>query len=217
VNLTLRRGETVFLMGGNGSGKSSLARLLSGLYRPSGGAILVDGQVIGSEDWMAYRQLFASVFTDFHLFAQLLGADGQNADRTDIEHWLEQLHMKHKVQLGAGHLLDTRFSQGQRKRLALMLALLEKRDILLLDEWAADQDPLFRRFFYRELLPMFKKAGITVFAISHDDQYFDLADRLVKMESGQLSELQGDRRENASRDAVEEIGAAYQMKTVKAL
>nr|GFA19719.1 P-glycoprotein 13 [Tanacetum cinerariifolium] len=145
VNLTLRRGETVFLMGGNGSGKSSLARLLSGLYRPSAGAILVDGQVIGSEDWMAYRQLFASVFTDFHLFAQLLGADGQNADRTDIEHWLEQLHMKHKVQLGDGHLLDTRFSQGQRKRLALMLALLEKRDILLLDEWAADQDPLTKQ------------------------------------------------------------------------
>ena len=125
--------------------------------------------------------------------------------------------MKHKVQLADGHLLDTRFSQGQRKRLALMLALLEKRDILLLDEWAADQDPLFRRFFYRELLPMFKKAGVTVFAISHDDQYFDLADRLVKMEAGQLSELQGDRRENASRDAVEEIGAAYQMKTVEAL
>jgi putative ATP-binding cassette transporter len=217
VNLTLRRGETVFLMGGNGSGKSSLARLLSGLYRPSAGSILIDGQVIGSGDWLAYRHLFASVFTDFHLFSQLLGNDGQDAEAVHIDHWLDQLHMKHKVQIGDGHLLDTRFSQGQRKRLALLLALLEQRDILLLDEWAADQDPLFRRFFYRELLPIFKKAGITVFAISHDDQYFDLADRLVKMESGQLSELQGDRRDNASRDAVEEIGGAYTMKTVKAL
>ena len=209
VNLTLTRGETVFLMGGNGSGKSSLARLLSGLYRPSAGAILLDGQVISASDWPAYRHLFASVFTDFHLFSQLLGPEGQTSEATHIDHWLDQLHMRHKARIGDGHLLDTRFSQGQRKRLALLLALLEKRDILLLDEWAADQDPLFRRFFYRELLPMFKQAGITVFAISHDDQYFDLADRLVKMESGQLSELQGARRDNASRDAVEEIGGAY--------
>jgi putative ATP-binding cassette transporter len=210
VNLTLKRGETVFLMGGNGSGKSSLARLLSGLYRPSAGAILIDGQLITSADWPAYRHLFASVFTDFHLFSQLLGPQGETSESAHTEHWLDQLHMRHKVRIGDGHLLDTRFSQGQRKRLALLLALLEKRDILLLDEWAADQDPLFRRFFYRELLPMFKAAGVTVFAISHDDQYFDLADRLVKMESGQLSELQGSRRDNASRDAVEEIGGAYQ-------
>jgi putative ATP-binding cassette transporter len=217
LNLTLRRGETVFMMGGNGSGKSSFARLFSGLYRPSAGTILIDGQVIAHEDWLAYRQLFASVFTDFHLFSQLLGPDGSDADTAPIEHWLDQLHMRHKVQIGNGHLLDTRFSQGQRKRLALLLAVLEKRDILLLDEWAADQDPLFRRFFYREMLPMLKDAGLTVVAISHDDQYFDLADRLLKMESGQLSELHGERRDNASRDAVHEIGGAYQANTVEAL
>ncbi|MNZ43246.1 ABC transporter ATP-binding protein YojI [compost metagenome] len=210
LDLVLRRGETVFLMGGNGSGKSSLARLLSGLYRPSAGEILVDGKPIGADDWLAYRKLFASVFTDFHLFSQLLGPDGRDSEPARTEGWLERLHMRHKVRFGDGHLLDTRFSQGQRKRLALLLALLEQRDILLLDEWAADQDPLFRRFFYRELLPQFKQAGLTVFAISHDDQYFDLADRLLKMESGQLSELQGTRRDNASRDAVEEIGGAYQ-------
>ncbi|WKC37266.1 multidrug ABC transporter permease/ATP-binding protein [Ectopseudomonas chengduensis] len=208
VSLRMERGETVFLVGGNGSGKSTLARLLTGLYLPQRGEIRVDGRVLGPQEWPAYRQLFASVFTDYHLFSQLLGPHGVAASDEELEHWLGSLHMGHKVQVAAGRLRDTRLSAGQRKRLALLLALLEARDILLLDEWAADQDPLFRQVFYRELLPQLKAAGKTVFAISHDDHYFDQADRLLKMDGGQLHELQGEHRARASRNALLEIGGA---------
>ena len=206
IDLTLKRGELVFLVGGNGSGKSTLARLLTGLHRPDSGAIRLDGRALNEDEWPAYRQLFASVFTDFHLFARLLGPAGSEVGDGLVKGWLERLHMAHKARLGAGRLLDTRFSQGQRKRLALLLAMLEGRDILVLDEWAADQDPLFRRLFYRELLPQLKAAGKTVLAITHDDHYFDQADRLLKMDGGQLFELTGEQRQRASADALHEIG-----------
>lgn len=206
LNLTLKRGELLFLVGGNGSGKSTLARLLTGLYRPVSGQILLDGRPISDADWAAYRKLFSSVFTDFHLFTRLLGADGAEAEEGAADSWLQRLHLAHKVRHGSGRLLDTRYSQGQRKRLALLLAMLEERDILVLDEWAADQDPLFRRLFYRELLPQIKAMGKTVLAITHDDHYFDQADRLLKMDCGQLCELSGEHREHASADAVQAIG-----------
>ncbi len=202
LNLTLQRGEVVFVIGGNGSGKSTMARLLTGLYRPESGRILLDDQAVDAEHWVAYRQLFASVFTDFHLFNRLLGPVAEEADPEKVQHWLRQLHLDQKVRVAGGKLLDTKLSQGQRKRLALLLGLLEERDILLLDEWAADQDPLFRRLFYRELLPAIKAAGVTVVAITHDDHYFDQADRILRMDRGQLHELSQEQRKQASRDSL---------------
>ena len=208
IDLELRRGELVFLVGGNGSGKSTLARLLTGLHRPAAGEIRLDGRVVQPHQWQSYRQLFASVYTDFHLFSRLLGPSAAEVDESLVGQWLDRLRLRHKVKFAAGRLADTRFSQGQRKRLALMLAMLEDRDILILDEWAADQDPLFRRLFYRELLPQLKAAGKTVLAITHDDHYFDQADRLLKMDGGRLSELTGEARDRATQDAVREIGGS---------
>lgn len=206
LDISLTRGETVFVIGGNGSGKSSLARLLAGLLQPVSGQILLDGEAIQAADIRAYRHLFSAVFTDFHLFAQLLGPDGHVADDAAVRDWLDALQMRQKAQLDGGRLLNLRVSQGQRKRLALLLALLEQRDILLLDEWAADQDPLYRQVFYRELLPRLKRLGMTVVVVSHDDRYFDQADRLWKMQGGQLTELLGADRARAGRDALVEIG-----------
>ncbi|MDV7214177.1 ATP-binding cassette domain-containing protein, partial [Azotobacter beijerinckii] len=206
LDVCIERGELLFLVGGNGSGKSTLARLLTGLYRPVAGQILLDGRPLDDTDWSAYRRLFSSVFTDFHLFARLLGPDGGEAEEGGPDHWLQRLHLAHKVRHAGGRLLDTRYSQGQRKRLALLLAMLEERDILVLDEWAADQDPLFRRLFYRELLPQLKAQGKTVLAITHDDHYFDQADRLLKMDGGRLVELTGEQRARASADALQAIG-----------
>lgn len=205
LNVTLKRGETVFVIGGNGSGKSSLARLLAGLYPPSSGGIFLDNDVPVAEDPQAYRRLFSAVFTDFHLFAHLLGPQGEIVPEHRLRDWLAALQMEHKVRFADGRLLNVKVSQGQRKRLALLLGLLEERDILLLDEWAADQDPLYRRVFYRELLPRLKAAGVTIVVVSHDDRYFDQADRLLKMEGGRLKELLGDQRARAGRDALVEI------------
>ena len=202
VNLTIRRGELLFLIGGNGSGKSTLAMLLTGLYQPQSGEILLDGKALSAEKPEDYRKLFSAVFTDVWLFDRLLGPEGQQANPALVEKWLAQLQMSHKLELQDGKILNLKLSKGQKKRVALLLALAEERDIILLDEWAADQDPHFRREFYQVLLPLMQEIGKTIFAISHDDHYFIHADRLLEMRDGKLSELTGEERDAASRDAV---------------
>ncbi|HHT1050575.1 multidrug ABC transporter permease/ATP-binding protein [Raoultella ornithinolytica] len=202
INLTLQRGELVFLIGGNGSGKSTLAMLLTGLYQPASGQILLDGQPLAADKPEDYRKLFSAAFTDVWLFDRLLGPGGKAADSALVDQWMAYLKMTHKLQLDNGRIVDLKLSKGQKKRVALLLALAEERDIILLDEWAADQDPHFRREFYQQLLPLLQQMGKTVFAISHDDHYFQHADRLLEMRSGQLTELTGEERELATRDAV---------------
>ncbi len=189
LDFTLRAGEIVFLIGGNGSGKTTFIRLLTGLYRPQAGAILLTGSALAEPDCPAYRRLFSTVFSDFHLFHRLLGPDGRDAAPEEIAYWLEFLELTPKVRVEDGRLQDTRLSQGQRKRLALLVAILEDRPIMVLDEWAADQDPGYRRRFYTELLPLLKARGKTVLAVTHDEHYFDVADRVVKMDEGRLLEI----------------------------
>lgn len=202
INMTLRRGELVFLIGGNGSGKSTLAMLLTGLYQPVSGQILLDGKAVNTDSMEQYRSLFSAVFTDVHLFDRLIDQRGEPADPAAVQTWLEKLKMQDKIKLEGNKVLNLKLSKGQTKRLALLLATAEQRDILLLDEWAADQDPHFRRIFYRELLPWLQGMGKTILAISHDDHYFLHADRLLEMREGKLSELTGEEREQATLDAV---------------
>lgn len=139
LNLTLRRGELVFLIGGNGSGKSTLAMLLTGLYQPVSGHIVLDGVAQTAADMPDYRRLFSAIFTDFHQFDRLQGPEGGEPDAELVSGWLERLNMKSKLQFDGTRVTNPQLSQGQRKRLALLLAVAEQRDILLLDEWAADQ------------------------------------------------------------------------------
>lgn len=206
VNLKIQRGEMLFLIGGNGSGKSTLALLLTGLYTPKSGQVLLDGVAIDASSIADYRQLFSAVFTDFHLFARMIGPDGEQPDSKLVDEWLRLLKMNHKLEIDNHVISNLQLSQGQQKRVALLLAAAEGRDFLLLDEWAADQDPQFRRVFYQDLLPRLSAMGKTVLAISHDDSYFQHADRLLEMRQGQLRELTGSERQAASRDAVAAIG-----------
>ncbi len=208
LDLTLRRGELVFLIGGNGSGKSTLAKLLTGLYQPTSGSLLRDGRPIQAHEREGWRQQFSAVFTDFHQFDRLLGPTGEPADPALIAQWMDYLQMREKLMLDGNRIVNTELSQGQRKRLALLMAVAECRDILLLDEWAADQDPQFRRIFYRDLLPRLREMGKTVFAISHDDHYFEQADRLFEMRAGKLQELSGAQRDRISQDAVARLDEA---------
>ncbi|POE10895.1 multidrug ABC transporter permease/ATP-binding protein [Pectobacterium odoriferum] len=205
INLVITRGELVFLIGGNGSGKSTLAMLLTGLYTPVSGSLLLDNRPVTAEAREDYQKLFSAIFTDFHLFGQMMGPQGTEPDIALVDSWLDRLNMRHKLTLDNHQVMNLQLSQGQRKRVALLLAVAEQRDILLLDEWAADQDPQFRRVFYLELLPQLRALGKTIVAISHDDHYFEHADRLLEMHQGTLSELTGDAREQASQDAVAQI------------
>jgi putative ATP-binding cassette transporter len=185
LDLAFTRGEVVFVIGGNGSGKTTFVKLLTGLYTPEDGEIRVDGQPVTDETRDDYHQHFSVVFSDFFLFENLLGVE-QRALDASATGYLSQLQLDHKVKVENGVLSTTDLSQGQRKRLALLVAYLEDRPIYVFDEWAADQDPLFKEVFYLQLLPMLKARGKTVVVISHDDRYFGVADRLIKLENGQL-------------------------------
>lgn len=185
VDLAFSPGQITYLVGGNGSGKTSLAKLLVGLYRPEQGAILINGEPVGDANRDRYRQTFSAIFSDFHLFEHMLDAASAELDAQGNS-LLEKLHLQHKVQVHDGAFTTRALSQGQRKRLALVVAYLEDRPFLVFDEWAADQDPVFKEVFYRELLPELKAKGKAVLVISHDDRYFHLADRLIRMENGQV-------------------------------
>ena len=185
VELTVHPGELIFIIGGNGSGKSTLAKLLTGLYQPQSGAIWLDDQPITPEMRIWYRQHFSVVFSDFYLFDRLLGFDS-SADDVQARAYLKKLQLDHKVSIEHGQFSTTALSQGQRKRLTLLTAYLENRPIYLFDEWAADQDPTFKNIFYTQFLSDLKAQGKTIFVISHDDHYFHLADRLIKLDYGQV-------------------------------
>jgi putative pyoverdin transport system ATP-binding/permease protein len=186
VDLSIHAGELIFVVGGNGSGKTTFALLLLGLYEPERGRIELNGVPVDRKNIAHYRQNFSAVFADFHLFDEILGADQQGIeDRATA--YLDALGLSHKVRVESGRFTTTSLSTGQRKRMALVSSYLEDRPIYLFDEWAADQDPAFKRVFYRELLPELKSRGKTVIVISHDDAYFDCADRIVTLSEGTLS------------------------------
>ncbi|WP_334684918.1 ATP-binding cassette domain-containing protein [Psychrobacter sp. PL19] len=149
-----------------------------------------------------YRQLFSAIFSDQHLFKQLVGSQGNDPDMSLVTAWLHKLNLQDKVSVTDDRLSTDKLSQGQRKRLAMLTSVAEQKDILLLDEWAADQDPAFRRVFYQTLIPELKSMGKTLFIISHDDGYFEHADRLLLMKEGKLIELNEEERQRASADAI---------------
>jgi putative ATP-binding cassette transporter len=187
LDLHIRRGEIVFVTGGNGSGKSTFLKLLVGLYRPDHGHLAIDGHAVGDRSRRAYRELFAAVFTDSYLFRRLYGVP--LVDQQEARRLLAWLEMDRVTALDGDAFTHTDLSSGQRKRVMLVAALLARRPVLILDEWAADQDPRFRRIFYREIIPELKARGITIIAVTHDDHYFDAADRRLHFEDGRMSEI----------------------------
>jgi putative ATP-binding cassette transporter len=189
INLKLEAGELLFITGGNGSGKTTLAKLLLGLYVPEEGEVYLDRKVVTDETREQYRQLFSVVFSDFYLFESLFGLDSIHLD-ANARNYLVQLQLDHKVKVEAGALSTIDLSQGQRKRLALLTAYLEDRPIYLFDEWAADQDPLFKEIFYYQLLPELKAKGKALIVISHDDRYYHVADRVIKLDYGKLQQAE---------------------------
>lgn len=183
IDLEIRRGETLFIVGENGSGKTTLVKLLLGLYSPTSGEIAIDGARVTDGDRDAYRQHFSAVFFDYCLFDDVAVDDDSAAAATD---YLARMELSEKTAIVNGVFSTTALSAGQRKRLALVSAFAEGRPVMVLDEWAAEQDPTFRRAFYQEILPDLKKRGKTMICVSHDDRYFGAADRIVHVSNGRI-------------------------------
>jgi putative ATP-binding cassette transporter len=185
LDLELRPGELLFVVGGNGSGKTTMAKLLTGLYAPEGGQLLWNGAAVTDQNREAYRNTFSAIFADFHLFENLRGVPSEELTGA-VEEYLRLFSLEKKLQIVDGRFSTTSLSTGQRKRLAMLVALLEDRPFYLFDEWAADQDPEFREVFYRKLLPELAARGKGVVVITHDDRFFHLAHRVIKLEYGRL-------------------------------
>ncbi len=185
IDFTLKSGEVVFLIGGNGSGKTTFAMLLLGLYPPDTGRITLNDTLLCPENLPGYREHFAAIFADFHLFAHLPDRL-TGTEETAVQAYLQAFDLAHKVEVRDGKFTTLDLSTGQRKRLALILSYLDDKPIYLFDEWAADQDPEFRKYFYTRILPELKARGKAVLAITHDDAWFDVADRVVKLDNGRL-------------------------------
>jgi putative pyoverdin transport system ATP-binding/permease protein len=189
IDFSLRSGDLVFITGGNGSGKSTFLRVLAGLYPPDSGEITLDGMRINDDTRDIYRGLMSAIFFDYHLFRRLYGMPDPDPD--EVHRLLTQFRLAEKTSLTDGEFRTLDLSGGQRRRLALIVSLLEKRPILLLDEWTAEQDPEFRRKFYDELLPEMMQAGATVIVITHDDRYLDelhLPARRIRFDEGRIVE-----------------------------
>ncbi len=185
-SLTLRRGELIFITGGNGSGKSTLLKLLTNLYQPDQGQIAVDGENLDEHQRLALRELFSCIFGDFHLFDRLYGLEEVEVE--EVDRLLAKMELSDKVTYSEGRFSELSLSTGQRKRLALIAALLEDRPIYIFDEWAADQDAQFRERFYTEILPELKKRGKTVVAVTHDDHFWHTCDRRIHLDLGTVVE-----------------------------
>ncbi|MDO8052398.1 cyclic peptide export ABC transporter [Janthinobacterium sp. SUN211] len=186
INLEFCKGEITFIVGGNGSGKSTLSKLLTLHYHASGGAIYFGGQRITNENMNSYRQSICAIYSDYYLFDRILAAGHDQDKEEKVEYYLKQLGLDKKVNYHDGRFSTLSLSDGQRRRMALVAAFVEDRELYLFDEWAADQDPSFKDIFYREILPSLKAKGKAVVVISHDDRYFDVADKLIVMCEGQL-------------------------------
>jgi putative ATP-binding cassette transporter len=190
IDLQVEQGAVVFITGGNGSGKSTLLKLVAGLYRPGSGEMELNGQPVSPGELTAYRNLFSAIFSDNYLFRQLYGIPRIDTDKA--QEYLTLLEIQDKVQIVDRAFTTIALSSGQRKRLAMVALLLEDRPVCIFDEWAADQDPAFRRKFYREIVPLLRQRGKTIIAVTHDERYFDSADFRVNLEEGRVQPATGE-------------------------
>ncbi|MFB6456938.1 cyclic peptide export ABC transporter [Chitinophaga sp. Hz27] len=187
VQLRVSKGDVIFIYGGNGSGKTTFIHALLGLLKPQQGTIYFNGTRLTEENYKNYRMLFGVVFSDFYLFDKLFGL--RQVDTARVQRYLRLFELDNKVTFENNAFSSRDLSTGQRKRLALISVLLEDKPLLVLDEWAADQDPHFRRKFYLEIIPILQQEGYTIIAITHDDKYYHCADKLYEMDYGKLKHI----------------------------
>ncbi|MEM5014508.1 cyclic peptide export ABC transporter [Niallia taxi] len=185
INYEFNSGEIIFITGGNGSGKSTFAKLLTGLYTPTSGSLILNGNTVSPN---VLNEYYSAIFNDFFLFEKLYGID-YTGKENEIKNYLKILQLDKKVEIVNGKFSTTKLSTGQKKRLALLVSYLDDRPIYVFDEWTADQDPEFRLFFYSNLLPDLQKKGKCIIAVTHDDRYFSFADKVIKMEMGKIISL----------------------------
>ena len=112
----------------------------------------------------------------------------EDVDEEQVMARIREMELERKTSYEDGRFTNLDLSTGQRKRLALIASLLENREIYVFDEWAADQDAHFREQFYHVILKQLKDQGKTVIAVTHDDRYWKIADRVIRLELGNIAD-----------------------------
>lgn len=188
AEFTINKGEFIFIVGGNGSGKTTFINILTGMYKPCSGKVFIDETEVSWSEFRAFTNSMAVVFTDHHMFEDNYDEHEISESNARLVYLRGLVNLDNILKLDeAKNRADVRLSKGQQKRLALMLALLEGKPLLVLDEWAAEQDPVNRKYFYTELLDVLRVMGKTVVAISHDEDYYHVADRVVRFDYGKIA------------------------------
>lgn len=207
IDLEINKGEVTFIVGGNGSGKSTLSKIITQHYIPDEGVIKFDGTTVTEANRRAFRHQTSAIYTDYYLFRRILGYNDLEVDSI-VSGYLSELGLASKVKVSDGHFSTIQLSDGQKRRLALLAALLEDRELYLFDEWAADQDPTFKDIFYHHYLSQLKAENKAVVVITHDDRYFSVADKVVHMESGKISRIESQASESAEASGRANTGNA---------
>lgn len=207
IDLDIEKGQITFVVGGNGSGKSTLGKLVTLHYAAESGTVLFGDDPITDETLNTYRQQIGFIYSDYYLFEHLLGRGGPEV-AAEVARYLKELGLDQKVSFDGSAFSTLHLSDGQRRRLALLVSFVEDKQLYLFDEWAADQDPMFKDTFYYKILPELKERGKAVVVVSHDDRYFHVADKLVYMENGRIVPRPTAGEKVGSHPAVAEVAMA---------
>ncbi|MBD0254870.1 MAG: cyclic peptide export ABC transporter [Cytophagales bacterium] len=187
LNLRIAKGELIFVTGGNGSGKSTFVNLVTGLYPPQSGSVWFNGRRLTENDYHDFRDKVSAIFTSHYLMGENYDGFDFTAQAGALQKHIDAMRLADIAQVDySRNIISRNLSKGQQKRVMMILALLEDKDILVLDEWAAEQDPHFRAYFYHTFIPELQRRGKTIIAVTHDDDYFKCADRLIRFDYGRI-------------------------------
>lgn len=196
INLEVERGEFVAIVGTSGSGKSTLLHMLGGLDRPTSGEVYVDDkniQKLKNDALCVFRRRkIGFVFQSYNLVPVLnayenivlpIELDGNTVDKAYVDRVIEALGLKDRLQS-----LPSQLSGGQQQRVAIARALAAKPAILLADEPTGNLDSRTSQDVLGLLKVTGEKFGQTIIMITHNEEIAQLADRIIRIEDGRISE-----------------------------
>ena len=194
VNIHIKRGEFVAIIGKSGSGKSTLLHMLGGLDTPTKGNVVLSGKDMYqmNEDKLAVfrRRKIGFIFQAFNLVSSInvwenivlpLGLDGRKVDEVYVNDIISTLGIENRI-----HNLPNTLSGGQQQRVAIARALVARPEILFADEPTGNLDSKTSDEVIALLKMTAKKYGQTIVMITHDDEIAQVADRILIIEDGKV-------------------------------
>lgn len=200
INLSLKEGEIIALVGASGSGKSTLLTIAAGLQPASGGQVVFEGESLNAMSSEQIRKIRASKFGFVFQFAHLvpfltveeqlslmLDVSESRLDKREqkreIKRILELVGMEHRK-----HAYPSSLSGGEKQRVAIARAIIHKPKVLFADEPTASLDSKRSKEIMTLIRDLTKKLNVTTLMVTHDEEMLSYADHIIKMSDGQIAE-----------------------------